>query len=321
VIHTMNWPLRPSAKYREFGGSFIYPMGEDKVSMGLVVGLDYRDATFSVHDAFQEFKTHPMVRKILEGGKRVAWGAKTIPSGGYFAMPDKLWAPGMVIAGDSASMVNIPKLKGVHLAMHAGMYAAEAIFERLKSGDVSDLSNYQEKIEGSVITKDMHRSRNMRQVFSKGFYVGGALANMLELSGGRFPPTHFHTHDDAAVDVFVGNRDKRYPKPDGKYIFDKLSSVFATGNATRDDAPNHIRIRKEVPFELALMWRNMCPAQVYELPDEVLEKLQNGREELEGTTVDLQITPSNCVQCGAITAKGGRLTPPEGGDGPNYQIT
>ncbi|MFL5782201.1 MAG: 4Fe-4S dicluster domain-containing protein [Thermoleophilaceae bacterium] len=321
VIHTMNWPLRPSAKYREFGGSFIYPMGEDKVSMGLVVGLDYRDATFSVHDAFQEFKTHPMVRKILEGGKRVAWGAKTIPSGGYFAMPDKLWAPGMVIAGDSASMVNIPKLKGVHLAMHAGMYAAEAIFERLKSGDVGDLSNYQDKIEGSVITKDMHRSRNMRQVFSKGFFVGGALANMLELSGGRFPPTHFHTHDDAAVDVFVGNRDKRYPKPDGKYIFDKLSSVFATGNATRDDAPNHIRIRKEVPFELALMWRNMCPAQVYELPDEVLEKLQNGREELEGTTVDLQITPSNCVQCGAITAKGGRLTPPEGGDGPNYQVT
>src|SRR5919197_1887983 len=105
VIHTMGWPLRFAAKYREFGGSFIYPMGEDKVSMGLVAGLDYRDATFSVHDAFQELKTHPMVRKILEGGKRIAWGAKTIPSGGYFAMPDQLWAPGMVIAGDSASMV------------------------------------------------------------------------------------------------------------------------------------------------------------------------------------------------------------------------
>jgi electron-transferring-flavoprotein dehydrogenase len=321
VIHTMNWPLRPGAKYREFGGSFIYPMGEDRVSMGLVVGLDYRDATFSVHDAFQEFKTHPMVRKILEGGKRVAWGAKTIPSGGYFAMPDKLWAPGMVMAGDGASMCNVSKLKGVHLAMHAGMYAAEAIFERLKAGDTGDLSNYQEKIESSVIARDLHRTRNHRQVFSKGFYVGGALANMLELSGGRFPPGHFHTHDDAGVEVFVGNRDKRYPKPDGKYTFDKLSSVFATGNATRDDAPNHIRIQKQVPFELALMWRNMCPAHVYELPDDALEKLQNGREELEGTTVDMQITPSNCVQCGAITAKGGRLTPPEGGDGPNYQVT
>src|SRR3954449_8658997 len=146
VIHTMGSPLRFAAKYREFGGSFIYPMGEDKISMGLVVGLDYRDARFSVHDALQELKSHPMVRKILEGGKRVAWGAKTIPSGGWYAMPDKLWAPGMVIAGDGASMVNIPKLKGIHLAMHAGMYAAEAIFERLKSGDLSDFSNYQEKI-------------------------------------------------------------------------------------------------------------------------------------------------------------------------------
>ena len=322
VIHTMGWPLRFAAKYREFGGSFIYPMGEDRVSMGLVIGLDYRDATFSVHDVFQELKTHPLVRRILEGGKRVAWGAKTIPSGGWFAMPDRLWTPGMVIAGDGASMCNVSKLKGIHLGMHAGMYAAEAIFERLRSGDTSDLSNYQEKVENSVIVEDLHRTRNHRQVFSKGFLVGGALANMLEVSGGRFPPgAHFHTHDDASVEVFVGNRDRSYPKPDGKYTFDKLSSVFATGNATRDDAPNHIRIQREVPFELALMWRNMCPAQVYELPDEVLEKLNNGRDELEGTTVDLQITPSNCVQCGAITAKGGRLTPPEGGDGPNYQIT
>ena len=321
VIHTMGWPLRLRAKYREFGGSFIYPMGEDRVSLGFVAGLDYRDATFSMHDVLQEFKTHRMVRKILDGGKRVAWGAKTIPSGGWYAMPDQLWAPGMVLAGDGASMVNIPKLKGVHLAMHAGMFAAEAIFERLKSGDTSDLSNYQEKVESSVIAEDMHRSRNHRQVFAKGFFVGGALANMLEISGGRMPPAHFHTHDDAGVDVFVGNRDRSYPKPDGKYTFDKLSSVFTTGNATRDDAPNHIRIQKQVPFELALMWRNMCPAHVYELPDDVLEKLQNGREELEGTTVDMQITPSNCVQCGAITAKGGRLTPPEGGDGPNYQIT
>jgi electron-transferring-flavoprotein dehydrogenase len=321
VVHTMGWPLRFSAKYREFGGSFIYPMGEDKVSLGFVAGLDYRDATLSVHDVVQEFKTHRMVRKILEGGKRVAWGAKTIPSGGWYAMPDRLWAPGMVIAGDCASMVNIPKLKGIHLAMHAGMYAAEEIFERLKIGDTSDLSGYQDRIESSVIAEDMHRSRNMRQVFAKGFLVGGALANMMEVSGGKMPPAHFHTHDDAGVDVFVGNRDKSYPKPDGKYTFDKLSSVFTTGNATRDDAPNHIRIQNHVPFELALMWRNMCPAQVYELPDDVLEKMKNGREELAGTEVDLQITPSNCVQCGAITAKGGRLTPPEGGDGPNYQIT
>src|SRR3712207_4138264 len=141
----MGWPLRFSTKYGEFVLRFIYTMGEDKISTGFVVGLDYKDATFSVHDVLQEFKQHPRVKKILEGGKRVAWGAKTIPSGGYHAMPKQLWAPGMVIAGDSASMVNIPKLKGVHLAMHAGMFAAESIFEALKRGDTSDLSSYQEK--------------------------------------------------------------------------------------------------------------------------------------------------------------------------------
>jgi electron-transferring-flavoprotein dehydrogenase len=325
VIHTMGWPLRFSAKYREFGGSFVYPMGEDRVSLGFVVGLDYRDATFSVHDVLQEFKTHPKIKSILEGGKRVAWGAKTIPSGGYWAMPDQLWAPGMVLAGDSAGMVNIPKLKGVHLAMHAGMFAAESIYERLKGGGTcDDLSNYQEKVKGSVIDKDIHRSRNMRQPFGKGFLVGGAVANMLEISGGRMPPVKWSTHDDAIQEVFVGDRDKSYPKPDGKLTFDKLGSVFTTGNATRDDAPNHIKLQQKVPFEIALMWHHMCPAQVYELPEEVADKLAQGNgaaDEFKGKEIDVHVTPSNCVQCGAITAKGGRLTPPEGGDGPNYQVT
>src|SRR4051812_32768703 len=321
VVHTMGWPLRPQAKYQEFGGSFIYPMGEDKVSIGFVVGLDYRDATFSCHDILQELKTSKLVRGILEGGKRVGWGAKTIPSGGYWATPDQLWVPGLCIAGDGASMVNVPQLKGIHLAMHAGMYAAEAIVEALKKGSTDDLSGYEDRVRGSIIEKDIYRSRNMRQVFSKGFFVGGAIANVMEASGGRLPPGHFKTHDDATVDVFIGDRNKKYPKPDGKYTFDKLSSVFASGNATRDDAPNHIRIQKNVPVELALMWENMCPAQVYSVPDEVKERLAKNGASLEGELVEGEITPSNCVQGGAITAKGGRLTPPEGGDGPNYQQT
>src|SRR3954453_17132959 len=325
VIHTMGWPLRLPAKYREFGGSFIYPMGEDKVSMGLVAGLDYRDATFSVHDAFQELKTHPMVRKILEGGKRVAWGAKTIPSGGYWARPKQLWVPGMAIAGDSAGMVNVPKLKGVHLALHAGMFAAESIYNSLKrNGNADDLSEYQDLVEDSVIERNMYRSRNMRQPFAKGFFLGGAIASQMEISGGRFPAGHWHTHDDATMEVFVGDRNKKYPKPDGKVTFDKLGSVFTPGNGTRDDAPNHIKPQRRVPFEVATMWPYMCPAQVYELPEDVQEKLASGNgevDELKGTMVEVQVTPSNCVQCGAITAKGGRLTPPEGGDGPNYQVT
>jgi electron-transferring-flavoprotein dehydrogenase len=321
VIHTMGWPLHFAAKYREFGGSFIYPMGEDRVSMGLVVGLDYRDARLSVHDAFQQLKRHPMVAKIIEGGKRVGWGAKTLPSGGYWARPRQLWAPGMAIVGDGAGMVNVPTLKGVHYAMHAGMFAAEAIYERLKGGaEVADLSNYQEKVQASEIEKDTYRSRNMRQPFAKGFFLGGAMASAMEISGGRVPNGHWPTHDDATVPVFIGP-ERDYPKPDGKVTFDKLSSVFASGNATRDDAPNHIRLQDKVPLEVALMWQNMCPAQVYEVPDDQLEAATKDGK-LDGKhEVSLQITPSNCVQCGAITAKGGRLTPPEGGDGPNYQLT
>jgi len=324
VIHTMGWPLKFAKKYGEFGGSFIYPMGEDRVSMGLVVGLDYKDARFSVHDALQELKGHPLVAKIIEGGKRVGWGAKTIPSGGYWAQPRQLWAPGMALVGDGAGMVNVPTLKGVHYAMHAGMFAAEAIVERLKnsSGEgVGDLSNYQSKVEGSEIASDRYRTRNARQPFAKGFFMGGALASMMTISGGRVPGGHWATHDDATLPVFIGP-EREYPKPDGKRTFDKLSSVFATGNATRDDAPNHIRIQEKVPLEVALMWQNMCPAQVYEVPDEELEAATRDNGGIDGKReVKLQITPSNCVQCGAITAKGGRLTPPEGGDGPNYQAT
>ena len=157
VIHTMGWPLRFAAKYREFGGSFIYPMGEDKISMGFVTGLDYRDARFSVHDALQQLKGHPLVAGLLEGGKRVGWGAKTLPSGGYWARPKQLWAPGMVLCGDGAGMVNVPTLKGVHYAMHAGMFAAEAICERLKArGSCDDLSNYTDKVNGLG-----HRARHL----------------------------------------------------------------------------------------------------------------------------------------------------------------
>ena len=130
VMHTMGWPLRGGAKYREFGGSFIYPLGEDKVSLGMVVGLDYTDATLSVHDLLQELKTHPLVRPLLHGGKRVAWGAKTIPEGGFQALPDRLSFPGGMIVGDSAGFVNVPALKGIHYAMKSGMLAAGAAVRR-----------------------------------------------------------------------------------------------------------------------------------------------------------------------------------------------
>ena len=312
VIHTLGWPLRWRPKYKEAGGSFIYPMGEDKVAIGLVVGLDTSDATFSTHDALQELKTHSFVKKILEGGKRVGWGAKTIPSGGYWSMPKRLSSPGMVICGDAAGMVNVPTLKGIHYAMHAGMYAAEAIVESLKQDSVN-FESYERKVKDSIIEKDLWQSRNMRQPLSKGLIFGGIMGSLMVATKGAFPGGHWKNEPDAEVPVESEGAAKKYPKPDNKYIFDKLNSVFLSGNATRDDAPNHIRIQERVPRELAQTWVSMCPAQVYEIPD---EQLESGAE-----TVDVHVTPSNCVQCGAITAKGGRLTLPEGGDGPLYQET
>ncbi|MEK6273203.1 MAG: electron-transfer flavoprotein:ubiquinone oxidoreductase, partial [Actinomycetota bacterium] len=312
VIHTMGWPLRKRAKWNEFGGSFIYPMGEDKVCIGLVVGLDYTDATFSVHDALQQLKTHPFVRKILDGGERVAWGAKTIPSGGYWSLPRSLGVPGMVMCGDGISMVNVPELKGIHYAMHAGMYAAEEIVSALKRDEVN-FAAYDERVRKSLIGEDLYRSRNMRQPFSKGFFVGGVIAGLATFTQGLLPPGRWKQVPDAEEEMVFGGAGEKYPKPDGKYTFDKLSSVFASGNATRDDAPNHIRVQRQVPREVAQTWVSMCPAQVYEIP---AEQLASG-----AAVVDLEITPSNCVQCGAITAKGGRLTPAEGGDGPLYQET
>ncbi|MBS1884725.1 MAG: 4Fe-4S dicluster domain-containing protein, partial [Actinobacteria bacterium] len=314
VIHTMGWPLRWSGKYKEAGGSFLYPMGEDKVCFGLVVGLDTTDATFSVHDALQLWKTHPFITKILEGGKRVGWGAKTIPSGGYWAMPSRLSVPGMVMAGDCAGMVNIAELAGVHYAMHAGMYAAEAIVDALKADiDAVNFEAYDEMVHKSEIEKDLKETRNMKQPLTKGLVFGGAMASAMVATKGNFPGGHWKVEANADVPVQIGRAADHYPKPDNELTFDKLGSVFLSGNATRDDAPNHIRIQTHVPREVAQTWVSMCPAQVYEIPE---DQLASGVAE-----VDVHVTASNCVQCGAITAKGGRLTLPEGGDGPLYQET
>ncbi|HXR12438.1 MAG TPA: electron-transfer flavoprotein:ubiquinone oxidoreductase, partial [Gaiellaceae bacterium] len=312
VIHTMGWPLRGAARYREFGGSFVYPMGDDMLSIGMVVGLDYRDVELSAHDLLQELKTHPKIRALLEGGERVAWGAKTIPSGGFHSLPKRLHAPGLLLCGDGVGLVNIPTLKGVHYAIESGRLAAESAFAALRPGatPATTLAAYDEAIRQSFIWQDLYEVRDVRQVFGRGFVVGGALASAMTASKGRLAPGKMRAEPDADQPLLRTDRAKSYPAPDGTLTFDKLSSVFLSGNKTRDDQPNHIRIEKRVPREVADLWVNMCPAQVYEL----------GTEGGDGT-VTVQVAPSNCVQCGAITAKGGRLTPPEGGSGPEYTVT
>jgi electron-transferring-flavoprotein dehydrogenase len=314
VVHTMGWPLRSGAKYREFGGSFIYPMGKEMVTVGMVVGLDYRDAELSVHDLLQELKTHPLMRSMLEGGERIAWGAKTIPEGGFLALPKRLHAPGLLLCGDGAGLVNVPALKGIHYAVESGSLAAEAAASALARGRTPTthgaLAGYDQALRDSFVWRDLEEVRNMRQAFSRGFWFGGALAGMMTATKGKLPPRELSTERDSEQELFVTNRSASYPPPDGTLTFDKLSSVFASGNKTRDDQPSHIRVQRRVPRELGRMWTRLCPAQVYEFAD-------NGGGEL----VTVQVTPSNCVQCGAITAKGGRLTPPEGGSGPEYTVT
>jgi electron-transferring-flavoprotein dehydrogenase len=312
VVHTMGWPLRPGARYREFGGSFIYPMGDDMVTIGMVVGLDYRDAELSVHDLLQELKTHPRVRRILEGGERVQWGAKTIPEGGFVALPKRFHAPGLLLCGDGVGLVNVPALKGIHYAVESGRLAAEAAWRTLARGVSSRdaLATYDDSLRESFVWSELREVRNMRQAFGRGFYLGGALAGAMTATKGRFPPGDSRTERDADQPLLRTDRAASYPTPDGHLVFDKLSSVFASGNRTRDDQPNHIRVQTTVPRELAELWTRMCPAQVYEV----------GEADGDGT-VELKLAPSNCVQCGAITAKGGRLTPPEGGSGPEYTLT
>src|SRR6187200_3234290 len=183
----MGWPLRTSAGFGEFGGSFIYPMGDDLVTVGFVAGLEATDVEFSVHDVLQEFKTHRLIWKILGGGERVAWGAKTITEGGLNSLPSRFNAPGLLLVGEGAGLVNVPRLKGIHYAIESGRLAAEAAFRALQRGETpaSALSSYDEAVRDSFIWSDLHEVRNMRQVFGRGFFVGGALASAMTMSRGR----------------------------------------------------------------------------------------------------------------------------------------
>jgi len=275
------------------------------VSLGMVVGLDYSEVELSVHDLLQELKTHPLVGGLLAGGERVGWGAKTIPEGGFVALPRAFHAPGVLLCGDGAGLVNVPALKGIHYAVESGRLSAEAA----ASGE---LESYDRALRESFVWDELRAVRNMRQAFAGGFWRGSLSAGVATLTRGRMPTGDRPTERDADQELISTDRASSYPAPDGKLTFDKLSSVYLSGNRSRDDQPNHIRVQTEVPREVGELWVRMCPAQVYELAAE---------DDGAAQRVTVAVTPSNCVQCGAITAKGGRLTPPEGGSGPEYTLT
>jgi electron-transferring-flavoprotein dehydrogenase len=298
VIHTMGWPLPSDA----FGGSWCYPHGPDQVSLGLVVGLDYGNANLDVHALLQRMKLHPLFRDILSGGELLEWGAKTIPEGGYYALPSRRAGDGLLLVGDTAGFVDVPSLKGVHYAMQSGIFAARAIFAALKRGDTSSvaLAEYDRMVEGSYIRADMYRTRNMRLAFKDGFMVGAAKAGLMTLTGGRFPGGRIPMHADAEAPRSAGPETTM--TPDGVLTFSKLDAVFKSGNATRDTIPSHLLVGRDVSGEVADFYAHLCPAGVYE---------RVGGE--------LRVNPPNCVDCKATDVLGPRWTPREGGSGPRYR--
>ncbi|HLU40418.1 MAG TPA: electron-transfer flavoprotein:ubiquinone oxidoreductase, partial [Planctomycetota bacterium] len=260
VVHTMGWPLNT----RQFGGSFLYPLEPNLVAIGLVVGMDWPDNRTDVHVLLQRMKEHAFFRRYLAGGEMVEWGAKTIPEGGYYALPERRVGDGLVICGDAAGFVDVASLKGIHYAMKSGIEAARAIWKALQQGDTSrgSLSSYDAAVRASYIGRDLYKRRNMRLAFKSGFYLGGVKAGLMTLTGGAFPGGQIHTTEDAEEE-----RDIDSPAPfvpDGKLTFSKVDAVYKSGNATRDDIPSHLIVGKDVPPHVADLYAAMCPAGVYE---------------------------------------------------------
>ena len=298
VIHTLGWPLPNDA----FGGSFCYPLERNLVALGLVVGLDYHDANLDPHVLLQRMKSHPLFRELLDGGELVEWGAKTIPEGGYHALPSRRSGDGVVLLGDAAGFVDVPSLKGIHYAMQSGIYAARTIHAALRAGEptAAALAAYDRAIDGSYVVEDMRRTRNMRLAFKDGFYVGGLKAGLMTLTGGAFPGGRIAMPADAAAPRRPGEPERFVP--DGKLTVSKVDAVFKSGNATRDTIPTHLLVGRDVPPEVAEFYARLCPAGVYEV--------ENGR---------LKINAPNCVDCKATDVLGPRWTPREGGSGPKYK--
>ncbi|HEY6807952.1 MAG TPA: electron-transfer flavoprotein:ubiquinone oxidoreductase, partial [Gemmatimonadales bacterium] len=300
IIHTLGWPLPPDA----FGGSFCYPLEPNLVALGLVVGLDYRNAALDVHVLLQRMKRHPLFRPYLEGGELVEWGAKTIPEGGYYALPARRSGDGVVILGDSAGFVDVPSLKGIHYAMQSGIYAARAIFAALEAGapSASALAAYDRAVDASAIARDLYATRNMRLAFKDGFYVGGLKAGVMTLTGGRFPGAKIAMHADADAERTLAPGAGPEFTPDGTLTISKVDAVFKSGNATRDTVPTHVIVGKDISKDVAEFYAHVCPAGVYEQV--------GGR---------LRINAPNCVDCKATDVLGPRWTPREGGSGPKYK--
>ncbi len=324
VIYTMGWPLTP----KEYGGAWIYGGKDNVVSLGFVTGLDYLDPRLDPQHVLQDFKQHPFAAKLLEGGKMIRYGAKSLPYGGWWAIPP-LAGNGWMIIGDSAGFLNSQRLKGIHLAIKSGMLAAETAFEALKSSDFSaaKLGDFQKRVESSWIKEELWKVRNFHQEFEHGFWTGMFHAGLQQFTGGRglrnrYAATPGHTRMKKLADLPADGGGEAHllgpAKGDGKLTFDKLTDLYHSGTKHEEDQPSHLIIHDtnicntRCIKEFGSPCQHFCPANVYEMVDDAAQP--HGKR--------ISLNPSNCVHCKTCDIQDPyqiiTWVPPEGGGGPNY---
>jgi electron-transferring-flavoprotein dehydrogenase len=315
VVHTTGWPLDNHTE----GGGFLYHAAGNKVYLGLIIALNYRNPHLSTFDEFQRWKTHPQIRRYLEGGKRIAYGARCVNKGGLQSLP-KLAFPGGMLVGCGAGFLNGVKIKGAHTAIKTGMLAAESVHKALSSGDQgqSELADYEDSVKASWVHDELYRGRNFGPGLHKlGMFLGAAFAFIDQnIFFGKLPFTwHNKEPDHESLQKAADAKPIDYPKPDGVITFDKLSSVYLSNTNHEEDQPSHLRLKDEsIPIDFNLPEydepaQRYCPAGVYEVVD-------------EGGGKVFKINPSNCVHCKTCDIKDPKQNivwvVPEGGGGPNY---
>jgi electron-transferring-flavoprotein dehydrogenase len=321
VIHTLGYPLR----HEEFGGGFIYAMPDGQVSLGFVVGLDYKDPLFDPHMAFNRFKQHPFVSKLLEGGHMIRYGAKALPEGGWNTIP-QVFMDGGLIAGDAGGYMNSMRLKGIHLAMRTGMLAAETAFEAVRKGDTSlaTMKTYQDRIDNSSVKAELYPVRNVHQAFGYGLLPGLAFAGLSVVTKGWLPEDlHGHPGHERMKTLawyygstqFAPTAASNATTIDRRLTFDKVTNVHYSGTSHDEDQPPHLLVHTDVCSsicgpEYGHPCVRFCPANVYEII-----------QDPDGTP-RLQINASNCVHCKTCDIMDPyqviTWVPPEGGGGPQY---
>ena len=313
VTHTVGWPL----DNQTYGGSFMYHLSDNRLAIGFVVGLDYTNPWLNPFEEFQRFKTHPSIRPLLTSGERIGFGARALNEGGWQSLP-KLTFPGGALIGDAAGFLNVPKIKGIHLAIQSGIIAAEACFEAFAepASYSAELTDYPEKIKASWVAKELYNARNIRPAFRYGLYIGLANAAFeTYISFGHSPWTLTNHADHTTLTKASDAKKIEYPKPDGIITFDKLSSVYLTNTFHNEDQPCHLTLRnKDIPIDVnyqqyASPETRYCPAAVYEIIE-------------VNNTPKLQINAQNCIHCKTCDIKDPLQNivwqAPEGGGGPNY---